>query len=353
MRRTEITCLYREHGYTKYPDIISCADFLYKDVGEYMAVVIVMDNSSKDIQYKENADNFIKVCREKFSWYCDKKAKYLLVCCDGRKASKEATKAKNTCVYSSINEMYRSKDISEELRDAVNILEKHNKKAINYYKKHSAFKEDYQLKDVYATYAFAIVIAIVYLLYKIKGIRFFGDLGIQGISVKTVLVQKDYFRLISYMFVHIGLIHMVYNMIALVSFGKLLEQRVGWFRASLIFLYGGICAGALSCMAKLKTQDLESITVGSSGAVFAVAGAVFVYMLFNAFKYKDSAGKIIIYEIILIASGVIVNANVDMYAHIGGWITGVVLGIISIAYEKLSQYIQYFIADRELEKASK
>ncbi|MDP7260534.1 MAG: rhomboid family intramembrane serine protease [archaeon] len=75
--------------------------------------------------------------------------------------------------------------------------------------------------------------------------------------------------LITHMFMHGGATHLLYNMFALALFGTILEVTIGWRKFLVIYFVGGLVAG-------LAAIPFYNASIGASGAVFAVMGALAV-----------------------------------------------------------------------------
>src|SRR5690606_30425031 len=99
-----------------------------------------------------------------------------------------------------------------------------------------------------------------------------------------VLVQGQYHRLFTAMFLHAGLLHIFFNMYALYLFGSILEPLFGHLRFIIIYLLGGLTGSVLSVVLgdpnpPFAQMVFAGASVGASGAVFAIFGAemVFIY----------------------------------------------------------------------------
>ena len=148
-----------------------------------------------------------------------------------------------------------------------------------------------------------------------------------GVNSKFVFEAGEWFRILSAAFVHADAVHLLFNGIALWFAGKLLERLVGaaWFMA--MFLIGAV-SGSLMSMA-LNPQTL--ISVGASGAISALLAAGFVC----SFRLPDAAertniqmrlAQILVPALLpLAASGK--DQQIDFAAHLGGAVSGLILGL--------------------------
>ena len=153
--------------------------------------------------------------------------------------------------------------------------------------------------------------------------HYFTQSSIYGVSAKTVIHGEDY-RLVTYMFLHSNMSHLVSNMIALFIIGNALTKRVGNIAFGIIYLAGGIFGGYVSCYASFcGAKDMSTITVGASGAIFALLGALLVDMFMDS---KDIAKGITSGATALILSGF--APHVDTFCHIGGFLSGMMIMFI-------------------------
>ncbi|KAJ6946323.1 RHOMBOID-like protein 2 [Populus alba x Populus x berolinensis] len=131
-------------------------------------------------------------------------------------------------------------------------------------------------------------------------------------------------RLITCMWLHAGVIHVLANMLSLVFIGIRLEQQFGFVRVGLIYLVSGFGGSIFS---SLFIQ--RNISVGASGALFGLLGAMLSELLTNWTIYSNKiAALLTLVVIIAINLAVGILPHVDNFAHIGGFFTGFLLGFV-------------------------
>ncbi|XP_052210556.1 RHOMBOID-like protein 2 isoform X2 [Diospyros lotus] len=131
-------------------------------------------------------------------------------------------------------------------------------------------------------------------------------------------------RLISCIWLHAGVIHLLANMLSLVFIGIRLEQQFGFVRVGALYLLSGFGGSILS---SLFIQ--RNISVGASGALFGLLGAMLSELLTNWTIYTNKAAALVTLLIIIavnLALGIL--PHVDNFAHIGGFLTGFLLGFV-------------------------
>jgi rhomboid protease GluP len=146
-----------------------------------------------------------------------------------------------------------------------------------------------------------------------------------GANFGPLTTSGQWWRLVSGMFLHGGLIHLVVNMYALIDTGRVGEQFFGRGRFLLLYMASGI-AGSIASV----WWNPYVTSVGASGAIFGVYGAMLAFMLdsrnaaLTKIIQKHRAPMVVFVLYNLIAGAM--NAGVDNAAHLGGLIAGTLLG---------------------------
>ena len=147
-----------------------------------------------------------------------------------------------------------------------------------------------------------------------------------GAAYGPYLRRGEYWRLIMPMFLHGGWLHILGNSYALFILGPILERVYGYGRYAAIYVAAGI-GGAFLSMAVSK-----NVSVGASGAIFGIAGA----MLVTGYAHRDvipprwgrAFGRGMIPFIVLnLALGFSVH-GIDNWGHLGGLATGALLAFV-------------------------
>ncbi len=130
-------------------------------------------------------------------------------------------------------------------------------------------------------------------------------------------------RLITSAFLHAGFLHLALNMLALFWFGRLLEQLIGSWRYILLYFTCGVAgsAGAL-------WLTPNGITVGASGAIFGVLGALLVLER----KGHIATGGQILGLIILNLVFTFAMSGISIGGHLGGLTAGIALMLLYIQF---------------------
>ncbi len=156
-----------------------------------------------------------------------------------------------------------------------------------------------------------------------SGSTVINDFGLRGISV----AGGEWYRIITGGFLHAGLIHIAFNMVALYFLGRLLEPAIGTLRFS--FLYAAsLFAGSFGAL--LLTSP-GAVTVGASGAIFGIFGAAFVIARGRGL---DSIASTIGVILLLNLAYTFGNSDISLGGHLGGLIGGVVCSLVIVAGER-------------------
>lgn len=143
-----------------------------------------------------------------------------------------------------------------------------------------------------------------------------------GANFRPMTLEREWWRLLSSCFIHIGILHLLLNMYALVYIGLILEPYLGKSRFLAAYLLTGIAASVTS----LYWNDL-TISAGASGAIFGMYG-VFLAMLTTNIIEK-SARRAMLTSIVVFVGYNLMNGmkeGIDNAAHIGGLVSGLVVG---------------------------
>ncbi len=179
------------------------------------------------------------------------------------------------------------------------------------------------------TYGIIGINVIVFILMVISGVNFFAPSGIEimqwGANYKPLTVTGDWWRLITCVFVHIGIIHIAFNMYALYMVGIYLEPMLGKIKYAVAYLSTGVFAS----MASIIWHEAPVPSAGASGAIFGIYG-VFLALLFTNLIPKpmrrsllQSIGIFVVYNLVY---GM--KSGVDNAAHAGGLLSGLVIGFV-------------------------
>ena len=204
-------------------------------------------------------------------------------------------------------------------------INEHNKKDAK--KINAVFKNSFPMITYW-------LIAVNVILYVIPIL--FGQYNnlINGYSVWGPAIREgEYYRLLTGIFLHGGLVHLLFNCYALFVIGSQVENFLGRFKFLVIYLVAGI-SGALFSM--IFGGNYASI--GASGAIFGLMGA----LVYFGYHYRVYLGNVVKSQIIpLIILNLILGfcmTGIDNFAHVGGLIGGTLMSIALGVKDKSSWF---------------
>ncbi len=141
--------------------------------------------------------------------------------------------------------------------------------------------------------------------------------------------QGEWWRLFTSMFVHADIAHIAGNMLFLFIYGLRAEEMFDAKEYTAVYFLSGLAGNALSLFT-------DFFSVGASGAIFGVLGAVMIYA-------RRSIGQSIISALVFAFFLFTVNIapNVNIWAHFGGLVVGLALGYLFAANRKPSHHVSY------------
>lgn len=198
------------------------------------------------------------------------------------------------------------------------------------------------LRKPFITYSLIVINIIMFVLMYIfgSGSEDVNTLINFGANYVTLTKSGEYIRLITSAFLHIGVMHLIFNMYSLAVVGTQIEYFYGKIKYIIIYLFSAI-------MGSLFTVALSSdnvVSAGASGAIFGLLGS----LLYFGFNYRGQIGNALVNQIIPV---VVINLligftvpGIGIMAHIGGLIGGYLISMaVGFDDENKSSKINGFI----------
>jgi membrane associated rhomboid family serine protease len=138
------------------------------------------------------------------------------------------------------------------------------------------------------------------------------------------VARGDWWRLVTSMFLHGFILHIVFNMVALWYIGGPVEQYLGRLRFVLLYFVSGLAgsAGAL-------VTSPHGVTVGASGAIFGVLGAMLILEWNMTGRFGGAAASMIAINLVFNFAYNGAGGNISIGGHVGGLIGGI---LVTLAY---------------------
>ena len=195
------------------------------------------------------------------------------------------------------------------------------------------YQMTYQVKKPIFTYGLIAINILVYLaliLYeKTSGISY-GQLIVQyGAKVNSLILEGEYWRFITPIFLHGSLTHLLVNCYSLYMIGSLVERLYGRGRFIASYFIAGILGNLCSFL------FVPSVSVGASGAIFGLMGMLLYFGLERPLQFKVYFGRSIMTTILINLVYGFTSTGIDNFAHMGGLIGGfLAIGMLSNVKEK-------------------
>ncbi len=172
----------------------------------------------------------------------------------------------------------------------------------------------------------AIINVAVFILMAVTGSNILepdiADLLLWGANARPVTLDGGWWRLVASCFLHIGIMHLLMNMYALLYIGMLLEPYLGTKRFTTAYLLAGIAGSTASLWWHEAT-----VSAGASGAIFGMYG-VFLALLTTDIVEKSMKNALLTSMLVFVGFNLVMGlqGGIDNAAHIGGLLCGLLMG---------------------------
>jgi membrane associated rhomboid family serine protease len=187
----------------------------------------------------------------------------------------------------------------------------------------------------FVTRALVIVNVAGYLAELANGAGLYGDRGyffVNGALAGPLVAHGDWWRLFTAMFLHYGPLHLGLNMLALYWFGSVVEGAIGHLRFLVLYLAAGLAGSAGALLVTPNT-----FTVGASGAIFGILGALLILEWLATGSFAGPAMTMIVVNL---AFTFYARSSISVGGHLGGLVAGIV-GMLALS--KLRAYRQQYL----------
>ena len=191
-------------------------------------------------------------------------------------------------------------------------------------KRNKIAEKIFSYKQPIVTYIIMAICIILFILMELSG----GSTNSQtllkyGANLDVLVKNGEYYRLFTCIFLHVGIMHLLCNMYSLYIIGREVENLFGKIKYIIIFILSGIFGSIMSLAFTHNT-----ISAGASGAIFGLLGA----LLYFGMHYRTYLGEAIKRSIIpIIVVNLIIGffaEGIDLAAHIGGLVGGVLVAMM-------------------------
>lgn len=307
--------------------------FLDKSTKEFDSYNFQNVKYFEKLAYSDERDGYIEAIKEKTPNLKEKEQIILIP-----KIDNFENRLENTFLW-----IFGSFGIGALIILAMVLIPKIDKKEFNDFKKNKPLKEN-DLKDVLgllnsmgenkATIFLLLVNILVFFIMVLSGINISSPTPNELLEVggnrRFEVIDGEYWRLLTSIFIHCGLHHLVSNLIGLALGGIFLEKALG--STKLIVAY--LACGLFASLASIYWHE-NTVSVGASGAISGLLGLILVFTVFKI--YPDYMRGMTWKFLVLYAGGSLIFVflgGIDNAAHFGGLISGFVIGGIFILTNK-------------------
>jgi len=173
----------------------------------------------------------------------------------------------------------------------------------------------------------AMIVVSAILAFGVGSTSDIGTLLRGGALVRGLISDGEWWRLVSCIFVHVGVMHLAVNVIGLWLLGRLTEDLFGPWRTLAIFAIAGLAGSAASYL-----LGTAGVSAGASGALFGFVGAVFVELTLHRRRYRTAWnrgvwGSLVFVTVAQVGIDLLYPVT-DQWAHGGGLVAGALAGFL-------------------------
>lgn len=172
---------------------------------------------------------------------------------------------------------------------------------------------------------------IAFCVYVFISGLFKGDIVSTWAIHPSAVLSGEYYRLVSALFIHLDIIHLLFNMYALYLYGGYMADGYGGGA----FLKAFFVTGIGSSLGVLWFGGVNVLTAGASGAIFGIVAYLYTQAIL---KRRIDSGSLFPVVVWLVISNMM--PGVSVIGHISGLVAGIVLGVIDYAMGRLRREIR-------------
>ena len=188
-----------------------------------------------------------------------------------------------------------------------------------------------QSTSMAVTQAFFGINVAVFIAMALAGVSILEPTGQElvrwGANFGPYTIGGQWWRLLTCVFLHIGIIHIAFNMWCLWDLGRLAESLYGHWTFGAVYLITGLAASVTSV-----AWHPTGLSAGASGAIFGIAGALIASFYLGEFSLPRAAVAGTLRSVVMFAGYNLVFGamwgRTDNAAHVGGLVSGLILGAL-------------------------
>lgn len=189
-------------------------------------------------------------------------------------------------------------------------------------------KQQQIYKSAYVTIALLVANIVIFIL----STTFFQVWYSMGAMYTAgVVMDGELYRIVTAMFLHADISHLFNNMIMLGLVGAIIENYIGHGLFIFLYMLSGIFGNLLSMSYEIK-HDLSWLSVGASGAIMGLVGFLMVWIVINRRELVKDRSMLfrLLFLLIFVIDACFFQSGANTIAHLGGFLTGFVIGVLNI-----------------------
>lgn len=183
-------------------------------------------------------------------------------------------------------------------------------------------------KHAYVSIAIFIINVIIFIVSQNFAEWMYSD---GAMVTEKILGEGEFYRIFTAMFLHADIDHICNNMAILILAGAIVENYTGHMYYAILYLLSGFFGNILS-MAYEINNDLSWVSIGASGAIMGIVGFLVAWIIANRRTFLKHIGTVvrIVFLLVFVVEACFFQQGANTPAHLGGFLTGFVLGVINI-----------------------
>lgn len=346
MTGEQLENMFLEEGYSKVPSNLREFTFYFLKENQGVNVVCTIDFSAGLYVSEEQYFHIKDTIREFFSERGEQNVHILMtILCRSAEKAKELCEKDRFCwlldvdadrlmIYENqVSDFYGVRQVLESFLEDL----KKNEYRMERKKEVSAESTERCRRADKLPWVSIVLVAVNVIVFLIC--TFTGDLlyNIGAISVLDLIDEKGIYRMLTSMFLHADAEHLVSNMVVLYYVGEIVEKRIGHLPYAVIYFFSGFAGDMVSMAYELWSGQYVS-SVGASGAVFGIEGALLLLVLLQRgrlYSERMTAGRVVFAITFSLYCG-FTSSTINNAAHIGGLMMGMVsMGLFWMASRRV------------------
>jgi len=178
----------------------------------------------------------------------------------------------------------------------------------------------------WVTYVLLGLTVVIYGLQSLSTAIFGYDLPFYlGGKINELILEGQFWRLLTPILLHGSILHIAFNMYALFSFGPSLEKSYGHWRYLLLYVLAGYCGNVLSFVLS------PNPSIGASTAIFGLVAAETVFIYRNRALFGSRAKSMLMNLVVVVVINLVLGLQpgIDNWGHLGGLVGGLIFAWVA------------------------